>query len=64
MPDPADLGNETAELFLQADLRNRKAAPVVHGVGFCLNCGVAVEGDLRWCDRECMADWERANARR
>lgn len=64
MTDIVDAGNEIAEVFLQASLKNAKAAPVQHGVGMCLNCGAAVEGDRRWCDEECRDDWDRAQHRR
>lgn len=59
--DIVDLGNETAETFLNASLTNLKPVPPPHGVGLCLNCGAAVEGDKRWCDPDCLKDWERAN---
>lgn len=64
MSDIADQGNEAAELFLQVARRNQKPATEIKGLGFCLNCGAAVEGERRWCDTECRADWEQANAKR
>lgn len=57
MADEADRGNETAELFLTLA---RNAVPAVTapiGVGICINCGVDVEGEARWCDSECMSDY-------
>lgn len=64
MSDPADQGNEAAELFLEVAKRNHKPAPVQHGVGFCLNCGAEVEGDKRWCSVECRDDHQRATGQR
>lgn len=59
MADEADRGNDTAELFLQAALLNRKGPTLPHGIGICFNCAAAVEGDARWCDAECRQDWEQ-----
>lgn len=64
MSDEADKGNDTADLFLKADLSHLKPVPPAHGIGMCMNCGAAVSGDKRWCDVECREDWERANNRR
>lgn len=64
MSDPADQGNDAAELFLDIAKRNHKPPVEIHGIGICLNCGAAVEGEKRWCDTECRNDWEQANARR
>lgn len=64
MSDIADQGNDAAELFLEVARKNQRPPTEFHGVGFCLNCGTAVDGEARWCDVECRGDWERANARR
>ncbi len=65
MSDILDKADEAAEVFLQAALSHKQPAPPSHGVGFCINCGVGLEGDARWCDVECRNDWERnANSRR
>lgn len=31
--------------------------------GFCLNCGEPLAHPLRWCDGECLTDWEARAAR-
>lgn len=59
MADEADKGNEAAELFLAVALTKRQSAVIPAGVGFCLNCSAAVEGDRRWCDDECKEDHQR-----
>lgn len=64
MSDIIDQGNDTADWFLEVARRNQAPAKEIRGIGLCLNCGAAVEDDRRWCDIECRADWERANARR
>ena len=63
MADDVDKANDYAEVFLDAALRNHKPKPIPVGVGVCMNCGVAVAGDARWCGVECRDDWE-ANTRR
>ena len=64
MSDEADKGNDTAEVFLAAALQNRKPVLKMHGIGMCLNCGAGVSGENRWCDKDCMKDWEDAQRRR
>lgn len=64
MSDEADRGNDTAEFFLDLALKGRTPAPVLKGIGMCLNCTAEVEGDARWCDKDCRADWERAQVQR
>lgn len=61
MADEADRGNEAAELFLDAAMKNRKQAVIPAGIGMCLNCGEDVEGENRWCDNDCRQDWEKRN---
>lgn len=64
MSDIIDNANDAAELFLDVAKKNRQPPQEIHGVGFCLNCGDAVEGDARWCGIGCRDDWQRANHRR
>jgi len=72
MADEADSGNDTAELFLQAALRNSKANAIMpsSGLGFCLNCEDEIkpipadpEGARRWCCAACRDDWSSAQKR-
>ena len=62
--DIIDKGNETADFFLEVAKRNVAPQPEQHGVGMCLNCGVDVPGDARWCGVECRDDWQLAQRRR
>lgn len=68
MADIADEANKTADLFLDAALKNRAhsvvSATTQSGIGLCLNCGADVDGDRRWCDRECRDMWEQEQKRR
>ena len=58
MADEADRANDAAELFLDISLKSVPVAVPAEGIGICINCGVDVEGERRWCDKDCMADWE------
>jgi hypothetical protein len=60
MADIIDDANQTAEFFLAAALQNLKqnASKETPGVGACLNCGAAVEGEKRWCDADCRDQWQ------
>jgi hypothetical protein len=57
MADEADRGNDAAELFLKIARDNVPAAVPAEGIGICINCGVDVEGDRRWCGVECRDDY-------
>jgi len=58
MSDEADRGNDTAEFFLDVAKRNKKPQADPHGIGMCLNCGAGVDGNRRWCDKDCADEWE------
>lgn len=59
MADPADLGNEAAELFLDIAHKNRRREEPQAGIGMCLNCGASLDDDRRWCDSACRDDHTR-----
>lgn len=60
MADEADRGNDAAELFLNVAIKNSgRPLQQAVGIGMCLNCGAAIEGDGRWCDTDCRDDWEQ-----
>lgn len=63
MSDEADLSSECMEREEEIKKKYRKPpGRVVEPTGFCLNCGEPLAPDVRWCDRDCQADWEkRAN---
>lgn len=57
MADIIDMANDTADVFKDAALSNRKAeGPRANG--FCHNCGEPVAGGLRFCDADCRDDWQ------
>jgi hypothetical protein len=62
MSDIVDRGNDAAEVFLDAALRNRKKVPELPLTGYCHNCGTATQA--RFCDVDCRDDFEKhAHAR-
>ena len=66
MTDIIDAANDLAELHLADALAKRRAneKPGPEPRGFCLFCEEP-QTDLlrRWCDADCLADWERRQAR-
>lgn len=66
MSDEADRGNDAAEFFLGLALKEQsaKVPGIPKGIGMCFNCDAEVQGDARWCDTDCRADWERAQVQR
>lgn len=60
MADIIDQANDTADLYLNAALRKQQHEDIVtpSGIGMCLSCGEPVEGDRRWCDKDCRDDWQ------
>lgn len=67
--DLIDQANDTAELFLQNSMQNRKpTGPAANGV--CLYCEEPLQEGQRWCNAECRNSYEeeqyqmeKANAR-
>ena len=62
MADIADRAGEHIEREAAGLLAQRKPAGPA-ATGSCHNCGEALEGDSRWCDADCRADWEREQRR-
>lgn len=59
LEDQADV---VIEMYLKAVLSRRKpGAPDSNGC--CLNCEEPVAMGLRWCNKECLSDWERRQER-
>jgi len=55
--DEVDRANETAQMFLDMALRQRKP-PAPEPTGYCLNCDEPIQAG-RWCDANCRDDWEK-----
>ena len=60
--DEADTADATVEQHLKRALTRRHAT--LPAVGTCYFCAELVADGLRFCDRDCLADWERAEAAR
>lgn len=57
--DDIDLANEHAEMHRQQAVNARpKPRPIPKGNGRCFMCDIAVDGDRRFCCRECADAWE------
>lgn len=50
------------ESALKEALSRRQAT--LPAVGQCYSCHEQIAGALRFCDRDCMQDWERVQAAR
>jgi hypothetical protein len=59
MADILDQADEAQEAFMRSALSHVPPPTTPPGIGLCINCGVAVEGDARWCDDECRDDWQK-----
>jgi hypothetical protein len=61
--DEADAADITAEQHLKRALARRHAT--LPAIGQCYSCAEPVEGgSQRFCDRECLDDYERAEKAR
>lgn len=64
MSDEIDQANDLAEqLRAAAEQEARSYARTEPGIGICLNCGVGVKGDARWCSPACRDDYEQFGCR-
>ena len=64
MSDLVDNANATAEYLAGLavkDARTKRQGP--KPTGHCLNCGETLNGERRWCDKDCASDWEKLKAR-
>lgn len=59
MADEADIANDIAEAERQRAIAEARVFHHQPGIGICINCGVDVEGERRWCSKECCDDWEK-----
>jgi len=60
--DEADAADLTAEQHLKRALARRHAT--LPAIGQCYSCAEPVEGSLRFCDRDCLDDYERVEKAR
>ena len=56
--DLSDLATAHEEMFTRAavSLRKPEGPPAC---GHCLNCEALLKPGLRWCDEDCLHDWEK-----
>ena len=62
MSDEIDMAAAQEEAYRAAALNRRHAS--LPSVGQCYSCGEPVDGTLRFCDRDCLDDHERAERAR
>jgi hypothetical protein len=62
MSDEADAADITAEQHLKDALTRRRAS--LPAVGQCYSCAEPVEGSQRFCNKDCLDDYERAEKAR
>lgn len=60
--DEADMAQVQEEGALKAARARRHET--LPAIGQCYSCHESVAAGLRFCDRDCMADWERVQAAR
>jgi hypothetical protein len=60
--DEADAADMTVEQTLAAALNRRHAT--LPAVGQCYSCAEPVDDGRRFCDRDCLDDYERAERAR
>lgn len=67
MSDLIDLGSERAEEILQDALAEHQLharSQALKPCGVCHWCGEGVQGSQNFCDKDCLGDWERDQARK
>lgn len=60
--DESDAADATVEQHLKRALSRRHAT--LPAVGTCYSCAELVDAGRRFCDADCLADWERVEAAR
>lgn len=65
MADDADLANDLIELQLKSKLDEIGSQAIPENdTGACLNCGEYIGKIKRWCDSDCMTDYQLRNRRK
>lgn len=59
MSDLIDQANDCAERDRELAIKVARSAPQLAATGSCLYCDSPIEGERRFCDADCMADFER-----
>ncbi len=62
MSDEADAADATVEQHLRDALTRRRTS--LPAVGQCYSCAEPVDGSRKFCDRDCLDDYERAEKAR
>ena len=62
MSDIFDIASENEEIARDKALKFRKPEGP-KPTGKCLWCDEPLEGDRRWCDKDCRDRWSRVNGR-
>ena len=63
MSDDIDRANEYVQILTDVALSVRKPeGPAV--TGYCLNCDTPVDAPRRWCDFDCLSQWQYNNPTR
>ena len=57
MSDEIDRANDTAQMFLDMGLKQRRPSGP-EATGYCLNCDAPLHIG-RWCNANCRDDWEK-----
>jgi len=62
MSDDVDVASVQEEAYRAAALNRRQAS--LPAIGQCYSCGEPVEGSLRFCNKDCLDDYERVEKAR
>jgi hypothetical protein len=56
--DEADRAQDSIDFAMKMAVDKMKNSPGLRPVGLCYYCGEEVKGDLRFCDKDCLSDWQ------
>jgi hypothetical protein len=59
MADEADKADEMIERQMAAAIKAIQGNTRMRPIGLCYFCQSEVEGDARFCDKDCLADWQK-----
>lgn len=62
MSDEIDMASMQEEVYLAAALNRRQAS--LPAIGVCYSCAERVDEGRRFCDADCLQDWERVERAR
>ncbi len=59
-----DITSERQDMIDRLAIEAARKSNPIPATGYCLNCETPLDEGHRWCDSDCLRDWQARNPRR